>query len=811
VAVDAPAGFNRTFSYSIPSELDIIPGHLVAVPFGARTLFGLVFSIAENPKVIETKEIFNALFPSPILDRIQLDLARWISVYYMAPLFSSASLMLPPGFRSGLKEVLTISQNNNVVLNKNLSKSEKQVLALLQLEDGIERKLLLKLIGDHAGKDVQCLLNNGLIKKNYYWWPQTGKYKKSVKLSMELQYKINETLEQLSKKAPKQAALISYLAKQRSDIVSLSKLSKTFGYSSVKALQKKNLLEITNVQIEEGPLAGKIFPSDNPHELTFAQYQAIGKIKNAINDESDSNKIFLLHGITGSGKTEVYLNAVQKCIKKGKRAIILVPEISLTPQTIERFASRFPGEIAVLHSKLTQSQLAHQWWSIKNGRYRIVIGPRSAVFAPQPNLGLLVIDEEHEWTYKEEEQSPRYHARGIALKIAELNGLTVILGSATPDISTYYHALNGRICLLELPSRINIGQKETKQLNPLDKGLPSVTIVDMRKELRDGNRSIFSRALLSNMEVTLNRGEQIIIFLNRRGSATFVQCKNCGYSFRCRNCAVGLTYHREIDSLLCHYCNKKTLLPKECPKCQNVNIKTIGFGTDYVVESIKKYFPTVKILRWDRDTTKSPKAHEILLSTFQEHRADILVGTQMVAKGLDIPNVTLVGVVSADTGLNLPDFRSGEKAFQLLSQISGRAGRGVTMGTVIIQTFQPDHYAVNAVASQNFLKFYETEIVYRREYRNPPFNRLIRLLYTNANSITCESACSALANILVTERDLSGFLGIDILGPTPSFPSRLKGYYRWHIILRGSKPELLLNKIMVPRGWTIEVDPVTVM
>jgi primosomal protein N' (replication factor Y) len=509
--------------------------------------------------------------------------------------------------------------------------------------------------------------------------------------------------------------------------------------------------------------------------------------------------VFLLHGVTGSGKTEIYLRALERAISLGKRAIVLVPEISLTPQTIRRFSARFPGSVAVLHSKLSLGEQFDEWQRIRDGDFNVVIGSRSAIFAPQPNLGLIVIDEEHEWTYKQQEQSPRYHAREVALKLAELTGSVVILGSATPDMESYRRAQLGEYRLLELSERV------------AGPSLPQVEVIDMRQELKQGNRSIFSRPLQSAIAQALALGEQVILFLNRRGTASFVQCRDCGFVLRCHRCDVPLTYHGAQDDLICHQCNYRTKTPDICPNCWSRRIKFLGIGTQRVEEEMTKLFPKARLLRWDRDVTRGKGAHEEILDKFLAHDADILIGTQMLAKGLDIPLVTLVGVINADIGLYFPDFRSSEHTFQLLSQVAGRAGRGILGGRVIIQTYTPEHYAVVAAAAHNHHAFYEKELAFRREQGIPPFMRLARLIYSHTNAASCQKEAERMQQLLREEIDCSGLPQSTIIGPSPAYIQRLRGRYRWQIVIRNPEPQALLSKVPIPQGWTVDIDPISLL
>jgi primosomal protein N' (replication factor Y) len=508
----------------------------------------------------------------------------------------------------------------------------------------------------------------------------------------------------------------------------------------------------------------------------------------------------------------------------GRGAIVLVPEIALTPQTIRRFAARFPGHIAVQHSRLSPGERYDTWRRIRAGEVDVVIGPRSAVFAPMPHLGLIVMDEEHEWSYKQQDMPPRYHAREVALKLAELTGAVVILGSATPDVASYYKAQRGEYKLLELPKRImghrrqevGGGRLRYKELEPEYRGayyleLPPVQIVDLRQELRAGNRSIFSRALQQAMTEALDAGEQIILFLNRRGTATFIMCRDCGHVLKCPRCDATLTYHGARDELICHHCNRRSAVPSVCPNCWSKRIKFFGIGTQKVEAVTQELFPQARLLRWDRDATGSKDAHDIFLERFINHEADVMIGTQMVAKGLDLPLVTLVGVINADTALYLPDFRAGERTFQILTQVAGRAGRSVLGGQVIVQTYTPEHYCIRAASRHDYEGFYRQELAFRREQGYPPFRRLAQLVYTHSNAARCEEEADKLYRLLRHKIARLGLSGVDLIGPAPCFRRRLRGKYRWQIVVRAADPRALLADMAFPLGWRIDMDPVSLL
>ena len=518
--------------------------------------------------------------------------------------------------------------------------------------------------------------------------------------------------------------------------------------------------------------------------------------------EKRSHKVFLLHGITASGKTEVYMQTISRALKDGLSSIVLVPEISLTPQTVERFKSRFDESVAVMHSGLVGSKRFKEYMRIKNGEARIVIGARSAIFSPVKDLGLIIIDEEHETSYKQE-SVPRYHAREVAIKRAQITGSIVILGSATPALESYSKAKNGDYQLIELTKRVK------------DIALPKVNIIDMRKELYQKHyASIFSRPLKDRIERVMMKGQQAILFLNRRGFATFIYCRQCGIVIRCKRCDAVMVYHYSKKKLICHYCNAHLEPPQICPKCNTHYVKYFGMGTERVESELHRYFPESITERMDTDTTKKRGSHDKVLGRFKKHAINILVGTQMIAKGLDFPKVTLVGVVSADTTLNLPDFRASERTFNLLTQVAGRAGRGDEGGEVIIQTYTPHHYAITAASQHDYHSFYIKEIGIRNELELPPFVNIIRVVFKSRKDQLAKDTANSLAEVIK-----KAIKGVKILGPAPAVVSRIRNKYIWNIVLKTrSQEEFTLRLKDILKGFKksssvsiiVDVDPVSV-
>ena len=549
----------------------------------------------------------------------------------------------------------------------------------------------------------------------------------------------------------------------------------------------------------------KDLASDETHtptvslSLTEEQKHALQSVLHKI--EKEDFKTFLLHGITSSGKTEIYLQAIEKVLSKGKSSIVLVPEIALTPQTVERFKSRFGDHVAVMHSALVGSRRYREWKRIKDGSAKIVVGARSAVFSPVENLGLIVIDEEHETSYKQED-APRYHARDVAIMRARISNCPVILGSATPSLESFYLAEKKEIELIRLTKRID------------QRALPKVKVVDMRMELATRKKLVmFSQILIDHIERTLKKAQQVMIFLNRRGFSTYINCKKCGLVMKCKRCDSVLVYHFQKKKLICHYCDYSTSPPNICPECNASYMKYFGIGTEKVESELARLFPEARIGRMDTDVTTKRGSHARILGEFKKHNLDILVGTQMIAKGHDFPKVTLVGVVNADVTLNLPDFRASERTFNLLTQVAGRAGRGEDGGEVIIQTYAPGHYAILSASKHNYEKFYEEEIKTRKEHLYPPFTHMIKLTLRSRSERMALDASHGLKKFL--EQKLNG---IDIVGPAVPPISRVRGYYRWNILLksknRSTMCEALKNALKPYRnpGGTIlacDVDPMS--
>ena len=838
VAVDAPTGLSRTFSYSIPQRFRVEPGQLVWVPFGRRILQGVVMELAAAPQVDATRDILQPVEPGPLLDDRALTLARWVSRYYFSSLFDALALFLPPGFKGQVRsQILPLPVDDADC--ENLKPASQEALATLAALAGQRRMSeadFAKLLGRPGIREVNRLVDGGFVHRRVDL-PRPRTFRYHSRLFPTGGPDAQGNWPPPAGSVPARQERLLQAVREQQDGYSTAQANRDFGAGVGDALVEKGLLALEWVRQESrvvdapppvGPDQAATWGQEIPLQLTAAQTDALDPIVAALENPGQQPRAFLLHGVTGSGKTEVYLRAIARAVSQGRKALFLVPEIALTPQTVQRVNDRFPGRVAVTHSGLTDRQRFDQWWQIRDGDYDVVIGPRSALFSPLPNLGLIVIDEEHEWTYKQADAHPFYHARTAALELARMTGAVVVMGSATPDVETYYLARQGRYRLLELPHRIPYENRPdqapanfvadsgngaaTDDSSDAAGPMASVEIADMRQELRQGNRGIFSRALSQGLAECVESGRQAILFLNQRGSAPIVQCRDCGYVVTCSGCSTTLTYHSSESRLRCHRCNRRSRPPGICRQCQSRHIRQLGIGTQRVLDEVKSLFPGVSAERWDSDAARAGLDADETMRRLASGEIQVLVGTQVVAKGLDLPNVTLVGVVLADVGIYRPDFRAGERAFGLLCQVAGRAGRGPDGGRVIIQTYNPDHYAVAAAADQDYHALFQTEIITRNRQGNPPFNRLVRLLYQDTNPTTCQRLAITAARLMRERINSQGLTDVSIIGPAPGIPPRIRGRYRWNLLLRGRNLHRFLEGLDLPtRDVTIDVDPVELL
>ncbi len=804
VAVDAPVMSPPTFTYSAPPEMDLRPGCLVRVPFGRRSLHGVVMGVRDAPDVGYVKAVESLAAPAPVVSPERLALARWMADYYMAPLYDALALMLPPDLRMRAHTTLRFAAEPDAA--GRLGGGAQRLLAQLRAaRRPLRMSTLERRLGPWARNAARALIEAGAVVEEQEMAvprPQGARERQALTAAKPLA--ALRAYAEAHRRAARQVALIGELLKGKP--LDAAGARKRFGPSAVKALVEAGVAELVRAAAPAPePAAPPLLP-------TAAQQAALAAINGAIDDPTSAPRVWLLHGVTGSGKTEVYLQAVAHCLDAGRRAIVLVPEIALTPQTLRRFESRFPGRVAMLHSGIAPGRRAAEWRRVFHGQRDVVVGPRSALFAPAENLGLIVLDEEHEGSYKQEDASPPYHARDVAERLAALTGAVVVLGSATPDVVTAHRAERGAIGKLELPARLEpSGATGT---------LARVEVVDMREELRGGNRGIFSAALQEALGATLAARRQTVLFLNRRGTATVVSCRTCGRVMTCPRCTTPFTHHRYApgeerdvreERLVCHYCGGRRRVPGRCPQCGSDRIRYLGLGSQRVAEEVARLAPDARVLRWDSDAAGSAGAHERLLETFASGEADVLVGTQMVAKGLDVPAVDLVGVVLADVGLHMPDYRAAERTFQLLTQVAGRAGRGGAPGRAIVQTYLPDHYAIRTAAAQDYDAFRETETEFRRSLGNPPFNKLARLRFAHSNPRTAAAEASRYAGLLRRVRREWNMGEAEIVGPAPAYPPRQRNGWQWRIIVRAPEPRALLDQAGLPPAWRVDVDPAQVV
>lgn len=809
------AALGQTFTYAIPAHLEgqLQVGHLVTVPFGARKLQGIVMALTEQTTIERVKDVYDIVDPVPVLSPAQIALARWMSEYYFAPLIDCVLQMFPPGLESDVQTHIALHPEARPLSNP--KEIHRQLVERVQRDGSLPLDDLVR--GDRRReleKAIDALVRRRVLMRQTELLPPRAKEKRerTVQLIAEPGREVLSSL-----RAPRQRAVLQYLMRAGGLGTTLRarEVMRATGASptTLRALADANLIRIEQQVVWRNPLEGLAITPTEPPTLTDEQQRVWEQLSTGVRGYESIRSLphthtpILLHGITGSGKTEIYLRAVAEMLARGRQAIVLVPEIALTAQTIRRFAERFPTQLTVVHSKLSLGERYDQWRRIRAGEVNVVIGSRSAIFSPLPRLGLIVLDEEHETSYKQD-KSPRYHAREVALQYARLAGGQVILGSATPSLETMWKARQGEYRLLQLTQRIETQLPTSNLQAPISNlQLPPVEIVDMRAELRAGNTSIFSRALRDALAATLAAHEQAILFLNRRGAATFVMCRDCGFVLRCKRCDNPLTYHADQDDLVCHHCNRRYAQPSQCPNCWSGRIKQFGAGTQKVEAVVQQLFPFARTLRWDRDVTGAKGAHEAILQKFVAHEADVLIGTQMIAKGLDLPLVTLVGVVSADTALHLPDCRASERTFQLLTQVAGRAGRSRLLGKAIFQTYAPEHPAIVAAAQHDYELFYRAEIEFRQRLNYPPFSQLIRLLYMSKGQARAQREAESLHRSLQERIHQLGLEQVELIGPAPCFVRKIRGEYRWQLIIKGREPHALLKEFTLPLGWRVDVDP----
>jgi len=818
LAVNVPS-IAGVFDYSIPEHLlgRISPGHFVLAPFGKQTVQGVVLRFIKHPSVTQTREILERIDPDPVLTSSQIALAESLAELSLSPLAAIIGLFLPPGWNQQADTIFDIRDTNLESANIELSSTASRLLKLLQSRGALRGRQIDRHFSKvDWRKTAQGLVRRGTLSSQSVLPPASvrPKYIRTAQLAVapeSAETAMDDLGNTEATRTRRQKALHFLITQPEAINVSWVYAESGCNAADLQELAERELILLRETEIWRDPLTKISDQSMENREfvLTEEQKRAWGQIESGFRQcaEGKPIKSFLLEGVTGSGKTELYLRATQEALRRGRQAIILVPEISLTPQIVRRFLARFPGQVGVLHSKLSEGERYDTWRRARSGALKIIIGPRSALFAPLPNPGLIVADECNDDSYYQSEP-PFYNAVSAAQSYARICGCACILGSATPSIVQRYQADVGENLRLELTQRIT-SEPKTELAKGLD--LPPIHIADMREELKSGNRGIFSHELNEALAFTLKRGEQAILFLNRRGTATYVFCRDCGYAAKCPRCDTPLTYHVTAgEQLLCHRCGYQRQMPKRCPECNSGNIRAYGLGSEKVESEVQALFPKARTLRWDWETTRQKDAHEIILGHFAAGRADVLIGTQMLAKGLDLPRVTLVGIVLADVGLFLPDPFAAERVFQLLTQVAGRAGRSSLGGGVVLQTFVPEHYVIQAASQHNVKGFYQHELDQRKRLGYPPFTQLVRLEYRHPDPVKAEEEARKLAAKLQSQMEAENRKLLPMIGPVPCFFSKLGDDYRWQIILRGSDPATFLRG-RLPDHWRVEVDPVSLL
>lgn len=770
------------FDYYIPDKyVDIVRvGMRVIVPFARRHLEGYVINIKS-----ETSVDINKIRPvekvpdkNSIFNKNNISLAEWMSSKYMCSMGEALQCIIPSG--------MVLKESKSVVLNysgdlSSFDNHGKMIIDFLKKCGGeAPAQKLQKSFDFNISKEIKSMSEAGIVSiKSRVDSGVKDSTIKAIDLNIdEKDYGGIVSQMEGKKRYESQVSLLKAILDMERPVPE-TKIVNDLGFSrsTIKTLIGKNIIKYVKINYLRDPYQGIVFDKQVKPNLTPEQRDVAARI---INGYSKGEHNFLIHGITGSGKTEVYMRIIEYMINLGRQSIMLVPEISLTPQTIERFKGRF-DRVAVIHSRLSAGERYDEWKRIINGEVDVVVGARSAVFAPLKNLGAIIIDEEHESSYKSD-MTPKYLTSEVAQKRCELENALLILGSATPSIDTYYEAKSGRYVICEMKHRVD------------DKKLPDIELVDMREEIISGNRSIFSRKLYNEIKKALLNKQQVILFLNRRGYSTFVSCRKCGLVMKCPRCDVSLTYHADSSVLSCHYCGYEIKSPDVCPSCGSRYIKYFGIGTQRIESEVKKYFPSARVLRMDYDSTTRKGSHGRLYNAFKNHEADILVGTQMISKGLDFPGVTLVGIIAADQSLNIPDFRASERTFQLITQVSGRAGRGELDGRVVVQTYNPEHYSIIAALHQDYSEFYNKEIQIRKAFDYPPFSDLINMVTSSKISKDAENL---LNSILGELKKLVSLPGIEVLGPSPAPISKINNYYRWQTIIKGRIEDNLKKQISI--------------
>ncbi|MEE2649322.1 MAG: primosomal protein N' [Acidobacteriota bacterium] len=815
VAVPLPVA--RPFTYRIPEHATslVMPGSRVLVNVSGRQLTGIVVATRTHPPrglaPGKIQLLHDCLDPLPLMSPVLLALTRSVAGQTMSSWGEVIRTALPSGLdRVARRRVALTPKGRDSASEESLAKGTLQTASLNLLEVLLDAKgetrtigTLARRIGDSAiCAELYEMARRGLVYIEDEWSSGVGGRWQDV--AMPMRHITRARALEHTERAPAQRRIIDVLWDNTEGIrVEALCEAAGCGVATIKSLFVKGLIEIHREPLDADEQSRWSGGDDGAGRfcLMDSQQQALDRIL----DLGEGFRSLLLHGVTGSGKTEVYLRAAKRTIECGRKALLLVPEIGLTPLLVHRAKAVLGDDVGVMHSGMSEGERLSNWWRARNGHIRTVIGPRSAVFAPLENVGLIIVDEEHDSAYKQDE-TPRYHSRDVALCRARLEGAALVMGSATPSIETFFAGVGGAHEVLSMPDRV------------ANRSLPKVDVVDMRVEWKRAGRALLSERLENAIEVCLGRGDQALLLLNRRGFSASLRCRSCGEHIPCPECSVSLTLHRAEEVLRCHYCNHQAAIPGACPKCGSPQIQTVGHGTQQLEQVVRQRFPDARVSRFDADETRRKGAHAQILSAFGRGEIDLLVGTQMLAKGHDFAGVTLVGAVGADDALGLPDFRAAERTFQLLTQMAGRAGRGETPGTVILQAYQPEHYAIRAAVEHDYNTFYEREIEFRRRFVYPPFKALIACLCRGANAAVVKEEAAWLAGAL---RDAAP-ASVKVLGPALPPLGKLRGKYRMQVFLRGhdrSGMRALLETTIedlgkqrrLPRDLRIDVDPLNLM
>ncbi|NLI39075.1 MAG: primosomal protein N' [Clostridiaceae bacterium] len=794
--------FDKLYDYIIPDHFSAEPGMRVLVPFGARNKLqsAWIIQMRQDETKRELKRIHSIVDEYPLLNQEILKLSEWMKNRYLCTRGDAINCMIPAGVnltRQRIVKAINCAPSKNITpLMQRICEAGSQ---------GILFQELSKEFPDDLEARLKELKSEGLIEIHEFFQQRVGQKKQRAVYPVIDETEFRDLYDEGKVRSVYQARVMDFLFEEGLCFIQDLLLIPGVSHATIRALRKKGWVEYEDVEVERDPFEALEAETDTPPVPTAEQKRALDKLVPLLNERKLNEA--LLFGVTGSGKTEVYLRLIEEVIRLGRTAIVLVPEISLTPQMVSRFTGRFGKRVAIQHSRLSLGERYDQWQKIRKGEVDVVIGARSAIFAPLTNLGIVIVDEEHELTYKSE-QTPKYDARHVARARCNINGALLLLGSATPSIETYARAEAGKIMLIELATRANT------------RPLPQVHTVDMRLELSEGNRGMISRALEEELVRAKLRGEQAILFLNKRGYASFLLCRDCGYVMRCPNCSVSMTYHRNDRHVICHYCGYSVPVPKVCPGCKGEHFKPMGSGTQRIEEELLNHEAGFRVLRMDLDTTGTKYGHKRILEAFRDREADILIGTQMVAKGHDFPNVTLVGILAADAMLFSEDYRSAERTFQLVTQASGRAGRGDKGGKVILQAYNIDDYALQAAMKQDFKTFFSKEIPIRKQLNHPPFTHVGMVMVSSTNNSQGWELINKLHKTLMDKFGHHEHMMVSKPLRAPIFVIRNR--MRWRIIIKHPSTSLMLEIMRYVMDMTgrmrlkettvsVDIDPVNML